>query len=133
MMRLRATLSRGHDQERSTQVADQEPLTETIDITGATPSVSELLQAVSRSRKRVVLEEDGKPKAAVLSYREFEFFKQMKAQRDKRFKILEEIGEAFKDVPPEEIEREVAKALAEVRAEMREERRLQAEQAAQRS
>lgn len=34
------------------------------------------------------------------------------------FAILDEIGEASKDVPPEEIEREVAKAVREVREEM---------------
>jgi hypothetical protein len=38
------------------------------------------------------------------------------------FAILDEIGEAFKDVPPEEIEREVAKAVQEVREGMRAER-----------
>ena len=41
------------------------------------------------------------------------------ASRRKRFKALIETGEAFKDVPPEEIEREVAKAIAEDRAERR--------------
>ena len=40
-------------------------------------------------------------------------------ERAERFKVLEEFGEAFKDVPVEELEREVARALAEVRAERR--------------
>jgi AbrB family looped-hinge helix DNA binding protein len=35
------------------------------------------------------------------------------------FAVLDEMREAFKDVPPDEIEREVAKAVAEVRAERR--------------
>jgi prevent-host-death family protein len=98
-------------------VINQEPVTETVEITEATPDVSELVRAVARSRKRVVLEEDGTPRAAVLSFREYELFKQMKAERARRFKVLEEMRDAFKDVPPDEIEREVAKALAEVRAE----------------
>jgi len=38
------------------------------------------------------------------------------------FAILDEIGEAFKDVPPEEIEREVAESVREVREEMQAER-----------
>ena len=39
------------------------------------------------------------------------------ADRRKRFEILERIGEAFKDVPAEEIEREVNRAYAEVKRE----------------
>ena len=39
--------------------------------------------------------------------------------REERFAVLDRIGEAFRDVPDEEIEREVAKAIAEVRAENR--------------
>lgn len=41
------------------------------------------------------------------------------ATRRKRFKPLLETWEAFKDVPVEEIKREVAKAIAEDRAERR--------------
>jgi len=35
------------------------------------------------------------------------------------FAVIDETREAFKDVPPDEIEREAAKAVAEVRAERR--------------
>ncbi|MGH2370723.1 MAG: hypothetical protein ACRDI2_21305 [Chloroflexota bacterium] len=41
------------------------------------------------------------------------------AARRKRFRALLETGEAFKDVPPEEIEREVARLTEEDRAEQR--------------
>lgn len=36
------------------------------------------------------------------------------------FAVLDEMRDAFKDVPPEEIEREVANAIQEVREEARE-------------
>ncbi len=39
------------------------------------------------------------------------------ADRRERFKILDRMREAFKDVPPEEIEREVNRACAEVKRE----------------
>ena len=39
------------------------------------------------------------------------------ADRRERFSILDRIGAAFKDVPPEEIEREVNRACAEVKRE----------------
>lgn len=41
------------------------------------------------------------------------------ASRRKRFKALIETGEAFQDVPVEEIEREVARLIKEDRAEQR--------------
>ena len=40
------------------------------------------------------------------------------ADRRERFSILDRIGAAFKDVPPEEIEREVNRAYAEVKREV---------------
>ncbi len=43
--------------------------------------------------------------------------KRIDADRRKRFEILDRIGAAFKDVPPEEIEREVNRACAEVKRE----------------
>jgi hypothetical protein len=43
-------------------------------------------------------------------------------ERDERFAVLDRMRAAIADVPPEEIEREVAKAVAEVRAEMAAER-----------
>lgn len=46
-----------------------------------------------------------------------ERLKRVDADRRKRFEILDRIGEAFKDVPAEEIEREVNRAYAEVKRE----------------
>jgi hypothetical protein len=43
----------------------------------------------------------------------------MDAEREERFKALDATRDAFRDVPPEELEREVEKALAEVREENR--------------
>ena len=42
--------------------------------------------------------------------------------RAERLRLLELMREPFRDVSPEEIERETAKAVAEVRAEMKAER-----------
>ena len=41
-----------------------------------------------------------------------------------RAEVINQMREAFKDVSPEELEREAEKAVAEVRAEMRAEREL---------
>ncbi len=49
------------------------------------------------------------------------------AARRKRFKALIETGEAFKDVPPEEIEREIARLIEEDRIEQRARRQVSSE------
>ena len=80
---------------------------------------SQLLNKVFRNQTRVVVEKSGIPVAAVISAEDLQKFTQMEEQRKERFKVLDKMREAFKDVPPEEIDREVKKAISEVRAENR--------------
>lgn len=80
---------------------------------------SQLLNKVFRSKTRVVVEKSGIPVAAVISAEDLQRFTQMEEQRARRFGVLDRIGEAFKDVPEKEIEREVKKAISQVRAEKR--------------
>ena len=80
---------------------------------------SQLLNKVFRNKTRVVVEKSGIPVAAVISAEDLQRFTQMEEQRAKRFEVLNRIGEAFKDVPEKEIDREVKKAISEVRAEKR--------------
>ncbi len=80
---------------------------------------SQLLNKVFRSKTRVVVEKSGIPVAAVISAEDLQRFTQMEEQRARRFEVLNRIGEAFKDVPEKEIEREVKKAISQVRSEKR--------------
>ena len=80
---------------------------------------SQLLNKVFRSKTRVIVEKSGIPVAAVISAEDLQRFTQMEEQRARRFKVLDRIGEAFKDVPEKEIDREVKKAISEIRAEKR--------------
>ena len=80
---------------------------------------SQLLNKVFRSKTRVVVEKSGIPVAAVSSAEDLQRFTQMEEQREKRFKALDKMREAFKDVSPEEIDREVKRAISQVRAENR--------------
>jgi prevent-host-death family protein len=105
-----------------------DPPTETINVTEARRGWSGLLNRVFRRESRVVIERSGIPVAAIIPYWEYEAYLRMKAKREERFKALDDMREAFKDVPADEIEREVAKALAEVRAENRVRERLAREQ-----
>ena len=103
-------------------MSTREPTIRTVDASEAARTWSQLLDDVAASHDRVIVERGGEPVAAVISVADLERFRRLEAQRNRDFAIVQEVREAFKDVPFEEIEREAAKALAEVRAEMREER-----------
>ncbi len=94
-------------------------MTQTINASEARQHWSELLNKVFRKETRVIVEKSGIPVAAIISADDLERLSRYEQERAERFKILDEIGEAFKDVPPEEIEREVAKAIQAVREENR--------------
>ncbi len=78
---------------------------------------SQLLNKVFRDQTRVVVEKSGIPVAAVISAEDLKRFNKLEEQRVQRFKVLDRIGEAFKDIPADEIEREVQRAINEVRAD----------------
>jgi prevent-host-death family protein len=98
---------------------EQEPMTKTIKASAARQQFSQLLNEVFREKSRVVVEKSGIPVAAIISASDFTRLARLEAERNKDFAILDEMRDAFKDVPAEEIEREVAKALSEVRKEQR--------------
>jgi prevent-host-death family protein len=100
----------------------QEPMTQTIEASDARQRWSDLLNQISRKETRVIVEQSGVPVAAVISTDDLARLDHYDRERAARFKVLDDIGAAFHDTTPEEIEREVSRALAEVRAETRQER-----------
>jgi len=54
----------------------------------------------------VLVEKSGIPVAAIISAEDFKRLARLEAERNRDFAILDEMREAFKDVPLEEIERE---------------------------
>ncbi len=98
---------------------DQESLTKTMAISEVENALSSVVAAVSRNETRVILERDGRPVAAIISATDLERFVHYERQRAERFKVIDEMREAFKDVPPEEIERETDRIIARIRAENR--------------
>ena len=80
---------------------------------------SQLLNKVFTDKRRIIVEKSGIPVAAVISAEDLERLTRLEEQRERNFAILDEIGEKFKDIPVQEIDREVSKALAQVRAENR--------------
>ncbi len=98
---------------------EPEPMTKTIKASVARQQFSKVLNDVFRGKSRVVVEKSGIPVAAIISASDFKRLARLEAERNRDFAILDEMREAFKDVPAEEIEQEVAKALSEVRTEQR--------------
>lgn len=99
-----------------------QPETETVKVTDAREHWSELINAVFRGQKRVVLEKSGIPVAALVSTEDLRRLRRYDAERASDFAVLDRIAAAFADVPEDELERETVKALAEARAELRAER-----------
>lgn len=96
--------------------------TDTIALTDAEQRFAQVVARVTETQTRMIVEEDGIPIAAVISTKELDRLDRFDAEWDAGWEVLDEIGAAFRDVDPDEIERETAWALAEVRAEMQAER-----------
>ena len=94
-------------------------MTQTMKASDVRAQWSQLLNKVFRNKTRVVVEKSGIPVAAVISAEDLQRYTQMEEQRAKRFEVLDRIGEAFKDVPEKELNKQVKKAIGEVRAEKR--------------
>lgn len=98
------------------------PKTQTLGATEARQQFSKLLNEVFRGETRVVVEKNGIPVAAIISAEDLEQLDRYQEERRERFAVLDRIGEAFKDVPLEEIEREVDRAVREAREAYRAQR-----------
>jgi prevent-host-death family protein len=95
------------------------PVTQTMKISSVRAELNTLVNQVYRHETRVVVEKSGIPVAALVSTDDLKRLDELDRERAARAALLGEFREPFKDVPPEEIERQVAIALDEVRAERR--------------
>jgi prevent-host-death family protein len=101
-------------------MGEREPITQTMKASQARQEWSQLLNKVFRRETRVIVEKSGIPVAAIVSAEDLKRLTQWEEQRRERFKALEATQEAFKDLPDEEIERELERAIAQVRQANRE-------------
>jgi prevent-host-death family protein len=98
---------------------EREPMTQIIKASDARAQWSQILNSVFRRQTRVIVEKSGIPVAAIVSAQDLERLNQWEQQREHDLAILEASQSAFKDVPEDELEREVAAAVRAVRAENR--------------
>jgi prevent-host-death family protein len=99
-----------------------QPITDTMKISDVRSNINSLVNEVYRHEKRVIVEKSGIPVAEIVSLEDIQRLDQIDEKRKVHDRVIEEIRAAFKDVPPEQLERESERALAEVRAEKRAER-----------
>ena len=90
-------------------------MTQTISASTARQEWSKILNKVFREETRIVVEKSGIPVAAIISAEDLKRLDRLEKERSDRFRILDEVKAAFKDIPEPEIEREVDRALTRVR------------------
>lgn len=78
----------------------------------AAQNLSELLCRVQREGVTVILEDAGKPMAAVIPLEQYE--KRMEA-REARFSVIDEIRDSVPDYPGDEVDEDIAEAVAYAR------------------
>ena len=90
-------------------------MTQTINASTARQEWSKILNKVFREETRIVVEKSGVPVAAIISSKDLKRLDQLEKERSDRFRILDEVKAAFRDIPEAEIENEADQALTRVR------------------
>ena len=93
--------------------------TRSMKISDVKNQFSSLVNEVSRNHTRVIVEKHGVPVAAIVSTGDLQRLSQLDRGREELFKVVDRMREAFKDVPPEEIEREADRSVREARERRR--------------
>jgi hypothetical protein len=100
-------------------VADQMRVRRTADVAEAGELVTTLLEQVARGKARLVVQQDGKDVAALVSAYDLERLEALDRRAAEGWKAIQEIQARFSHLDPEEVERDIAEAIAEMRAEER--------------
>jgi len=97
------------------QLPERQPMTQIMKASEARQNLSQVLDSVYRGEKRVIVEKSGIPVAGIVSAADLERLNKLDERREEAFAALDATREAFKDVPDEELEREVEKSIAAAR------------------
>jgi prevent-host-death family protein len=98
------------------------PEVKKVQASEARQRLPDLLNRVYQGKTRIVVERSGIPVAAIVSVDELQQLESFDQQRDELWAVMQRMSEAFKDVPPDELEREVSRAVAQARKELAAER-----------
>jgi PHD/YefM family antitoxin component YafN of YafNO toxin-antitoxin module len=100
-------------------VADRNRVRRTADVSEAGELVNTLLGEVARNQVRLVIQQDGKEVAALVSAYDLERLEALDRRAAEGWKAIQEIWARNADIDPEEAERDIAEAIAEMRTERR--------------
>jgi prevent-host-death family protein len=100
----------------------EKPEVKKVQASEARQRLPDLLNRVYQGKSRIVVERSGIPVAAIVSVDELQQLESFDQQREELWAVMQRMSEAFKDVPPEELEREVDRAVAQARKELAVER-----------
>src|SRR3954470_9237461 len=98
---------------------EREPTIQTMKSSQARQEFSQLLNKVFRRETRVIVEQSGIPVAAIISTEDLERLTRLEAERERHFKVIDEIHARNRDQDPDEVERDVAEEVAVMRGEQR--------------
>jgi len=90
------------------------PRVETMSVSESRRQYSEILNRVYRDNDRVVIEKNGIPVAAIVPIAVAEDADEKERRRAEFRASLDATRREFRNIPADEIEREIAKAIAEV-------------------
>jgi len=90
-------------------------MTQTINASTVRQEWSKILNKVFREETRIVVEKSGIPVAAIISAEDLKRLDRLEKERSDRFRVLDEVKAAFRDIPESEIENEADQALTRVR------------------
>lgn len=100
-------------------MTDQRRVRRTADVSDVGEQLGALLGHVARGQVRLVVQQDGKDVAAVISASDLERLEMLDRRAAEGWKAIQEIWARNADIDPEEAERDIAEAIAEVRAAAR--------------
>lgn len=88
----------------------------TMKITDVKSQLSSLVNRVYHNETRILVEKSGIPVAGLVSPTDLERLARFERDHEELFTLIARMREAFKDVPPEEIEQETDRIIARNRA-----------------
>jgi prevent-host-death family protein len=94
--------------------ARKQRTTETMNVSESRKQYSEILNRVYRDEEQVVIEKNGIPVAAIVPMSVVRDAEATAKRRAELRAAFEATRAEFRDIPPDEIEREIEKAIAEV-------------------
>lgn len=100
----------------------QEPTNRTTEIETTGSRLADLADRVQRGETRIVIEHDGVPIAALVSLADLASLDRLDRRDDDFFEQVDQLRDAFAEVPAAEIERETDRIVEGLRAEQRAER-----------